>query len=93
MNDRKTIKPTGEVRVYATNEPSQDERLKNVLTKHQDILGVFSENRIFNLYCSEGGRIYIEEACDYYYDYDLTKDDCNMLADMFRDIAYALGDR
>lgn len=90
MIDRKTIKQTGEVGVHVMDKPSQEERLRKVLEKHRDILGVFSENRIFNLYCSEGGRIYIEEACDYHYDYDLTKDDCNMLADMFRDISYCI---
>ena len=76
MIDRETIKPT-------------EERLKNVLTKYQDILGVFYNANIFSLFIYDG-KIHIEEACDYYYDYDLTKDDCNMLADMFRDIAYCI---
>lgn len=79
MIDRETIKPT-------------EERLKNVLAKHQDILGVFYNANIFSLFIDDG-KIHIEEACDDYYACVLTRDDCNMLADMFRDIAYALGDR
>ena len=76
MIDRETIKPT-------------EERLKNVLTKHQDILGVFYNANIFSLFIY-GGEIHIEEACDNYYFHALTKDECNRLSEMFRDIAHCI---
>ena len=79
MIDRETIKPT-------------EERLKNVLTKYQDILGVFYNANIFSLFVDDG-KIHIEEACDDYYAHALTKDECNRLSEMFRDIAYELEDR
>lgn len=79
MIDRETIKPT-------------EERLKNVLTKYQDILGVFYNANIFSLFIDDG-KIHIEEACDDYYAHALTKDECNRLSEMFRDIAYELEDR
>ena len=76
MIDRETIKPT-------------EERLKNVLTKYQDILGVFYNANIFSLFIDDG-KIHIEEACDDYYAHALTKDECNRLSEMFRDIAYCI---
>ena len=46
MIDRETIKPT-------------EERLKNVLAKHQDILGVFYNANIFSLFIDDGnGNVY-----------------------------------
>lgn len=79
MIDRETIKPT-------------EERLNNVLAKYQDILGVFYNANIFSLFIDDG-KIHIEEACDDYYAHALTKDECNRLSEMFRDIAYELEDR
>lgn len=76
MIDREAIKPT-------------EERLKNILAKHQDILGVFYDANIFSLFIG-GGKIHIEEACDNYYVHALTKDECNMLSEMFSDIAYCI---
>ena len=76
MIDRETIKPT-------------EERLKNVLAKYQDILGVFYNANIFSLFIDDG-KIHIEEACDNYYAHALTKDECNRLSEMFRDISYCI---
>lgn len=68
---------------------STEERLKNVLAKHQDIRAVFYDANIFSLFI-DGDEIYIEEACDDYYAHVLTKDECHRLSDMFRDIAYCI---
>ena len=68
------------------NKTSTEERLKNVLAKHQDILSVFYNANIF----IDDGKIHIEEACDDYYAHTLTKDECNRLSEMFRDIAYCI---
>ena len=76
MSDRETINPI-------------EERLKNILAKHQDILGVLYDANIFSLFIG-GGKIHIEEACDNYYVHALTKDECNRLSEMFRDIAYCI---
>ena len=56
-----------------------------VCENHRDILDAMSNGRIFKITNYSG--IAIEEACNNFYDYDLTRDDCLELAELFNDLA------
>lgn len=61
-----------------------------ILHKHRGLLKRFMENRIMCVFYSDIDGFWMEECCDNYYCYTLTKDECLELSEMFEEIAIQL---
>ena len=57
------------------------------LYKHKELLKELVDNRIFWVYHADGYGFLIEECCDNYFSYELTKEQCLELSEMFKEIA------
>ena len=57
------------------------------LYKHKELLKELVGNRIFWVYHAGGPKFRIEECCDNYYSFTLTKKQCLELSEMFKEIA------
>lgn len=62
---------------------------KEIIDKHSEILRRLERERIFKLIISEdcGGSIDIMECCDEWFEYSLTKDDCENLSLLFSELS------
>lgn len=58
-----------------------------VLYKHKELLKELVDNRIFWVYHAGRPRFRIEECCDNYFSFELTKEQCLELSEMFKEIA------
>lgn len=56
-----------------------------ILNKYKEVLS--NIGRVFQVCYSDTKEFYVEECCDFYYKYYLTKEDCLSLSEMFKDIA------
>lgn len=70
------------------NPNNNDDAYEKVIQKHNDILTMMGEERVFGIakYC----HVHIEEACDGYYSVKLTKSICNSLSELFKDLSEVL---
>lgn len=57
------------------------------LYKHKELLKELVDNGIFYVYHVGGPRFIIEECCDNYFSFELTKEQCLELSEMFKEIA------
>lgn len=64
--------------------------MKNVLEKHKTILSKLESKRIFVLETHSCDVLHIREACDEWFDMELTKDDCLKLSELFKDLGEML---
>lgn len=60
------------------------------LIKHLDIIEKMIDKRVFGIFCDKEKGFWIEECCDNWFGYNLTKEDCLELSRLFQDIANEL---
>ena len=65
-------------------------KVKEILCR--DILRDIENERIFLIKCYDNDQLFITEACDEYFDYELTKEKCLELAKVFFDLAKCFED-
>ena len=59
-----------------------------ILQKHRELLKTLSDDRVMCVgYQENNNSYYIVECCDEYFGYDLTKEECIELSEMFKEIA------
>ena len=58
-----------------------------ILLKHEKLLKRLSDNKVMMVCHDDESGYYIEECCDEWYCYDLTKEECLELSALFKEIA------
>lgn len=66
-------------------------KAKKVLSKHEDILEELKAERIFSINVTDTD-VYITEECDEWFSYQLNKEDCVKLSEVFSDLAKCFDD-
>lgn len=65
----------------------------STLRKHRDIISKMEKERVFSIQrYQHNGRYNISEACDNWFNIDLSKEDCLQLAELFKDLAEVIID-
>lgn len=70
-----------------------DEQLQHpVIQKYKKLLQRVSDERVFTVTYEGNATFGLMECCDACFGYDLTKEDCLELAELFKELAEACGE-
>lgn len=61
-----------------------------IIQKHRDLLELLADERIFCVMHDETNHFFLLECCDGYYAFDLNREDCLELSEMFKELAEAI---
>lgn len=61
-----------------------------IIQKHKELLERLSDARVICVLCDELDEFFLLECCDGCYSYDLKREECLEVAEMFREIADVL---
>lgn len=72
-------------------DDSRDTQIRNpIIQKHKKMLSRIANAGVFALLYNTPNNFFLLECCDGYYAFDLNREDCLELSEMFKELAEAI---